>query len=327
MKKGALIISLFLIGIAVLSIQRTVITTTGYGTSLSSVFHNLIAVQADPPEDCDTYTGQCVVKGEVFCQDSGPKYPVVNATMLLDVPAVPQFDDMYRTTDANGEFNFNESGQEPSIISGIVVSVSSLPVDAKLPTGLLYTKMQGPTSTIIDTDPSNKYLEFRYRGCTSDCDDVHLMASREGRNLITVTAIYRVREPQIYETNTVGMIYTVEQNGQVVATSPEISASNIGRVHDAKGKPIDRYSSSWSYVVPATGTGIASYRITVNSIPSFVQASGRTDNEVAGVSNSMFLDSGDVLAAEPSPGGPGLKLGTFTPLKFGCKEVSFDVSY
>lgn len=138
------------------------------------------------------------------------------------------------------------------------------------------------------------------------------------------------------------MYYQVLKNGtELIADSGLISA--VGPSAETyEGKSVDSYQTSWSYQLPAVGTGIVPYTIIAHINCGWRIGQANQNNwavlgeqtvyqsflhRIISAINSLF-GKGGVLGITSAP--KSLKLGTFTPsaiMGSGCEYINLQINY
>jgi len=78
---------------------------------------------------------------------------------------------------------------------------------------------------------------------------------------VTFVTYVKVDDPDKNDAKAKNVVFHVEANGVEIAKSDPVPASSPTRTTDAAGKPIDRYSATWSYTIPTDGVGTVEYHI------------------------------------------------------------------
>lgn len=309
-----------------------------------------LTVQADPPKKCESYTGQCTVRGYVLCQDEGgTKYPISGAKMHLAVPAVKW--DWYTNTNADGFFDFNPEEKSFGVIAGTVTSVETLP-DKSLPTGQSYLAMKKPPKkenirrvgkTGWSGTGADRYYVFTYSGCSPEvtahedpvspyCDGMRAEQDDE-EGIVHITAFAKIAKEKAAD-NPFKITLRVEKDGTEIASSPLLTATLVPPEAEEEESEDARYQVTWTYTFPKDGRGYVVYRVFSEIQPEAginlmeplgaLQGSGIA-SALTGAWERLFPASiGEILQSEPS-----LKLSTFFPpvMEGSCEEILLPVKY
>lgn len=187
------------------------------------------------------------------------------------------------------------------------------------------------------------------------CDGLVSSGTFGSGSTVTLNTFAKVENPDTNPATVLNMVYHVFQNGSETDTSSAIPASAPVRTTDSSGKPIDRYSTTWSYTIPAMGYNPTSFRIKAqiscawktaqNTVSSSQHAEAPTDKSILSFWNRIVDAVKQILGNQQNQslalktsenqqsrvlGTNTLQLGTFhlaTNVQTQCTEVSFDLAY
>lgn len=94
-----------------------------------------------------------------------------------------------------------------------------------------------------------------------NCDGTEYSGTIDKGQSVTFTTYAKVENPEVNDAQVLNMTYHVEKDGTEVAASGPIAASSPVRQVDSRGVTIDRYSSDWTYTIPADTIPGTNYRI------------------------------------------------------------------
>lgn len=164
-----------------------------------------------------------------------------------------------------------------------------------------------------------------------NCHAMNVSGVASPGETLNFTASANVVSPHTANTSIPSMSFIVLQNGTQIAQSGPVAAGRPVRTIDpGTGETVDRYSATYSYTIPQSGTGTVSYTVLMSYACQRSAGLRSSDPRVAGYTVEM---EPPVWTTPLSPKGfDSLKLGTWraktsASIKNMCDRVEFQIPY